>query len=135
MIGKESKYKGVFFDLGGVVFSSPMVGIFGYEEELGLPKMTLAKKIAYHSGGLISKLETGEWDTNQFAVAIQEVCAKDGIVISGKKLVHLMEQVQLRPAFVQTIINLRKNGYFVGAITNNWKTQNSSVSEYFFLSD
>jgi hypothetical protein len=36
-------YRAVLFDIGGVVFDSPFVAIYRYEEQLGLPKHTINK--------------------------------------------------------------------------------------------
>jgi len=89
---------------------------------LGLPKLTLAKKIGYSShSGLMAKLEKGEIMPSQFAREFEEECKLAGINISGKKMMKMMSDVKTRPEYISTINNLRKNGVIVGAITNNWK--------------
>jgi epoxide hydrolase-like predicted phosphatase len=116
--------RAVLFDLGGVVLDSPLAVFAAYERELGLPVHTLNKAIvaAGHAGAW-SRLERGELTMREFFVAFDaEMAAAAGQVrISGEALMtKIADNTQLRPVMVSAIRTIRSAGLKVGALTNNW---------------
>lgn len=70
----------VIFDLGGVVFDSPLEGIRKYERENNLPKFFIGRVIV--SGGSMSaylRLERGEINAAEFYSLFEQECAAAGI--------------------------------------------------------
>jgi epoxide hydrolase-like predicted phosphatase len=116
--------RAVLFDLGGVVLDSPLAVFAAYERELGLPVHTLNKAIvaAGHAGAW-SRLERGELTMREFFVAFDaEMAAVAGQVrISAEALMtKIADNTQLRPVMVSAIRTIRSAGLKVGALTNNW---------------
>jgi epoxide hydrolase-like predicted phosphatase len=116
--------RAVLFDLGGVVLDSPLAVFAAYERELGIPVHTLNKAIvaAGHAGAW-SRLERGEVTMREFFVAFDaEMAAAAGQVrVSGEALMtKIADNTQLRPVMVSAIRTIRSAGLKVGALTNNW---------------
>lgn len=126
--------KAVVFDLGGVVFDSPVVAIAKYAKELGLPSAFFGQVIKQNGvTGSFAKFERGEIGPSQFASEFEEgtsldifipvhclECKASGATICGKKFVSLLFGVKLRPAWVEAIRQLREAGYKTATITNDF---------------
>jgi epoxide hydrolase-like predicted phosphatase len=114
--------RAVLFDLGGVVLDSPLHVFAAYERELGLPVHTLNKAIvsAGHAGAW-ARLERGELSMREFFVAFDAELAAGQVRISAEALMtKIADNTQLRPAMVRAIRTIRSAGLKVGALTNNW---------------
>lgn len=114
--------RAVLFDLGGVVLDSPLAVFTAYEQELGLPVHTLNKAIvgAGHAGAW-ARLERGELTMREFFEAFDAELAAGQIHISAEALMARMaDNTQLRPAMLTAIRTIRSAGLKVGALTNNW---------------
>jgi len=60
-------YDAVLFDLGGVVFESPIANIHAFEDKLGLPRHFFAKVMTKRGFlGSFERLERGEINGNEF---------------------------------------------------------------------
>jgi putative hydrolase of the HAD superfamily len=114
--------RAVLFDLGGVVLDSPLDAFAAYERELGLPVHTLNKAIvgAGHAGAW-ARLERGELTMREFFEAFDAELAAGQVRISAEALMaKIADNTQLRPAMLTAIRTIRSAGLKVGALTNNW---------------
>ncbi|KAF9429151.1 hypothetical protein BGZ76_001745 [Entomortierella beljakovae] len=139
-------FKAVFFDIGGVVVGSPFSGIADYEKEYGLPRNYLNVAIE-RSGrdGAFQKLERAELDLWTFYEKFSEQLSDPRNVaaytqyaklkniefdeksfkppkVDGKELFRQMmgKAAVVNPSMVHAIAELRKAGYIVSALTNNF---------------
>lgn len=109
----------VLFDLGGVVFDSPMDAFAAYEQRAGLP------------AGLIRRLNSTNPDTNAWArfergeldkagfVDVFEAEARDaGYEVDAREVLTGLSG-SVRPAMVAALHRLRAEGYRLAAVTNN----------------
>ncbi len=116
-------YEGVLFDLGGVVLGSPLEAFAAYEAELGLPAHALNRAIvAAGSASAWARLERGELTMAEFFTAFDaELTAAVQVRISAEALMaKVADNTQLRPAMLTAIRTIRSAGLKVGALTNNW---------------
>jgi epoxide hydrolase-like predicted phosphatase len=114
--------RAVLFDLGGVVLDSPLDVFAAYERELGLPVHTLNQAIigAGHAGAW-ARLERGELTMREFFGAFDAELAAGQVRISAEALMaKIADNTQLRPAMLTAIRTIRSAGLKVGALTNNW---------------
>lgn len=145
--------KAVIFDLGGVVFGSPIVGMNLYERSHNLPHNYLnAAVTATGPEGAFQRLERGELPLDEFYgqfgrelgsvesgnKAYREYCRRTGIEcptlptelnIDGKELWELMMSQALEPTdeIVTAINHLRLSKRFkLAALTNNFVVPSSA---------
>src|SRR5260221_12933667 len=72
-------YRGVIFDLGGVVCGSPLHAIAAFEQEHGIPAGFVNHVVVSTSPtGAWSRLERGELDLSTFFTAFEADCAVAG---------------------------------------------------------
>jgi putative hydrolase of the HAD superfamily len=118
----ESPFKAVIFDLGGVVLDSPLHAIARYEAELGIPAGHINRVVvATGPSGAWSRLERGEVGMVAFAPAFERECSDAGHAISATDMMARIAAASApRPAMLQAIRALRRNGLGVAALTNNW---------------
>ncbi|KAH7051436.1 HAD-like domain-containing protein [Linnemannia elongata] len=139
-------YKAVLFDIGGVVVGSPFQGIADFEVQHNLPVnyLNVAITRAGHNGAF-QRLERGEVDLWSFYDAFSdqlsdprnvaayakyaELRSKDfdeksfkAPKVDGRALFHQMmsKAAVVNPCMVEAIAALRKAGYTVAALTNNF---------------
>jgi len=114
--------KAVIFDLGGVVFDSPMDVFARFERRLGLPPNTLNLHIVRRGAeGAWSRLERGELRLDEFCEAFDAELAEAGIYLSTAELMsEVARYSKVRPNMVGAIRRLRELGFKVAALTNNW---------------
>ncbi|MBU2551035.1 MAG: HAD family phosphatase [Proteobacteria bacterium] len=114
--------KAVIFDLGGVVFDSPMDVFARFEALLGLPHNTLNHHIVrMGSAGAWARLEKGSLTLPQFFEAFDAELSEAGIPISARQLMEeIAEHGAIRPVMIEAIRRLRSKGFKVAALTNNW---------------
>ncbi len=115
----------IIFDLGGVVFDSPLAFIRDYEQRHELPENLIARVVGGYGGetGAWQRLERGELRLADFCVALDEEIRALGAVMSTADLMQKMAGLHsVRPAMLAAIRKLRDSGFKVGALTNNWVT-------------
>lgn len=119
-----SKTKAVIFDLGGVVFSSPMQAFSKLEKQEGLEHNFLNKMIVRNGADSAwAKLEKGHLAMGpDFYQAFDQEIEEAGAPGFSSKV--LMEEVSnsmgINQCMVEAISTLRENGFKVAALTNNW---------------
>ena len=113
---------GVVFDLGGVVFESPIHRIAEFERAVGLEPQTVARVIRSNGGsGAWQRLERGELDRAAFMEAFDAEFQAAGIAIDVRSLLGEIESaLVVRPAMLDAIDRLRAFGVKTAALTNNW---------------
>ena len=119
------RFDGVIFDLGGVVLGSPLHAIARYERELGIPPGFI-NRVVVSTGpaGAWSRLERGELRVEEFVPAFEDDCLAAGRrVAAGPMMALIQEESQPRPAMLAAIRELRARGLRVGALTNNWVSE------------
>lgn len=117
--------RAVIFDLGGVVFESPMALIRDFERRHGLPENIIARIAGNYAGenGLWHKLERGEVALAKFCERFDADARSIGAELTSEEMMRdLMENAAVRPIMIDAIRTLRSSGYKVAALTNNWVT-------------
>jgi putative hydrolase of the HAD superfamily len=114
--------KGVVFDLGGVVFESPIHRIAEFERRTGLEPQTVADLIRLQpDGGAWSRFECGHLDRASFIEAFSAEFRGVGIEVDVVELLDEIESaLTVRPAMLAAIDGIRSSGVTVAALTNNW---------------
>lgn len=117
--------RAVVFDLGGVVFDSPLHAIARYEHDLGLAPNTINRAIVgLGEGGAWPRLERGELTLTEFYPLFDAECAACGVSVSGERMMAAIAQASRpRPGMLAAIRRLRGHGLRVGALTNNWRRE------------
>jgi putative hydrolase of the HAD superfamily len=115
-------YEAVVFDLGGVVYASPLDVFRSYERDRGLPDRFLSEVVlADPEHGAWSRLERGELTFDEFCEAFDAECAAHGGTVSARDLMAAVGAgIEARPAMVAAIGSIRRHGVKTAALTNNW---------------
>jgi putative hydrolase of the HAD superfamily len=115
-------YRAVIFDLGGVVFPSPIDVFRDYEREEGLPHRFLSEVVlADPEAGAWARLERGELTMAEFCAEFEAECTAAGRRIDATALMNAVgEGFAPRPEMVTAITAIRAHGLKTGALTNNW---------------
>ncbi len=117
-------FKGVIFDLGGVVFSSPMHAFSKMEIKHGLEHNFLNKMIVRNGeSSTWSKLERGLLEMNEefFLAFDQEIAAAGAQGFSSKALMQEVDNsMGVNQNMLTAIATLKQNHFCVAALTNNW---------------
>ena len=113
---------GVIFDLGGVVFESPIRRIAEFERRAGLAPQTVAHIIRSNGAdGAWQRLERGELNRPAFIDAFDAEFQVAGIAVDVRRLLEEIESAfVVRPAMLDTVDRLRASGVKTAALTNNW---------------
>jgi putative hydrolase of the HAD superfamily len=116
------RFEAVVFDLGGVVYASPLDVFRAYEREHGLPDRFLSEVVLIDpEHGAWSRLERGELSVDDFCEAFDAECAAHGGTVSARELMAAVGAgIEARPAMVSAITSVRHHGLKTGALTNNW---------------
>ena len=126
--------RAVLFDLGGVVLDSPLHTIASFEEDQGLPAGTVAR-IVMGAGpdGAWARHERGEIGYPEFLRCLREEARRWGVDLDVVEMMTRIEsQVGVRPRMLEAVGRLRREGFAVAAITNNWKGLTApSLEEHF----
>jgi len=114
--------RGVLFDLGGVVFESPLAVIDDFERERGLPRGAVGRVVvASGDDGAWARHERGELSRLAFVEAFGAELADAGYDVDVAELMDRIEGTfRPRPEMLAAIDRLRRAGLRVGAVTNNW---------------
>jgi len=115
-------YEAVVFDLGGVVFPSPLDVFRAYERDHGLPHRFLSEVVlADPEHGAWSRLERGEVNFDEFCDAFDAECEAHGGIVSARALMDAVRVgLDARPEMVTAIGAIRRHGLKTAALTNNW---------------
>lgn len=115
--------RAVIFDLGGVVFESPLEFIRDYERRHGLPEHFIARIVGGYAAtdGPWHRLERGEIALSEFCSQFDADIRAAGENASSADLMREMSsQSKLRPAMLEAIRGVRERGLKAAALTNNW---------------
>ncbi len=115
-------YRAVTFDLGGVVFPSPLDVFRAYEREHGLPDRFISRVVvADPEGGAWARLERGELTVESFATEFEAECGAAGGRVDAQALMAAVGQgFAARPEMLAALRAIRAHGLKTGALTNNW---------------
>jgi putative hydrolase of the HAD superfamily len=118
---------GVLFDLGGVVMDSPLHAIARYEREHGLPTNAVNRVVATAGEtGAWARLERGELTVATFCAPFEADCRAQGVTVDSARLMAYVAEASVpRPQMLEAIRRIRARGLRVGALTNNWKREES----------
>lgn len=118
--------KAVIFDLGGVVFDSPIHFLADYEKEHGLPTNFIARVVggyAIRKDGPWQQLERGDVSFGQFCQDFDREVEALGEKMSTKHMMlEMAARSRVRPEMVEAVRRIKKAGLKAAALTNNWKT-------------
>jgi putative hydrolase of the HAD superfamily len=112
----------VIFDLGGVVFPSPIDTMREFEQANGLPHRFLSEVVLGDvDHGAWSRLERGELTIPEFCVAFEAECEAAGHAIDATVFMGAIGGgAGARPAMIRAIRAIRAHGLKTAALTNNW---------------
>jgi putative hydrolase of the HAD superfamily len=115
-------YEAVVFDLGGVVFPSPLDVFRVYEREHGLAHRFISEVVlADPEHGAWGRLERGELTLEEFCDAFDAECAAHGGTVDSRDLMQAVGAgLEPRAAMVTAIGAIRHHGLKTAALTNNW---------------
>jgi putative hydrolase of the HAD superfamily len=115
-------YEAVVFDLGGVIFPSPLHVFRAYEREHGLPDRFISEVVlADPERGAWSRLERGELGFDEFCDAFDAECAARGGAVTSRDLMRAVGSgFEPYASMVTAIGAIRDHGLKTGALTNNW---------------
>lgn len=115
-------YEAVIFDLGGVVFPSPIDAMREFETARDLPHRFLSEVVLSDTeNGAWSRLERGELTIPEFCAAFEAECAAAGHPIDATALmVAISGGSGARPEMTAAIRTIRAHGLKTAALTNNW---------------
>ncbi len=124
------KYRAVIFDLGGVVFGSPLHAIRRYELANGIEE-NFVNRLVVSAGpeGSWQRMERGElvMGLGFFAAFDRDVKAADPAVAehfsAEAMMAAIAEESGPRPQMIKALRRLRADGYTVAALTNNWVSE------------
>ena len=125
MSQRAPTFDAVIFDLGGVIFDSPLELITEFERRNGLPEHLVARLVGGYGGedGAWHRLERGEILLEAFCELFDGDVKKAGHTFQTAQLMREMsERAAVRPAMITAIGKLRERGLKVAALTNNWVT-------------
>ena len=116
-------YRGVVFDLGGVVLTSPLDSMRQFEAEHGVDPGSITALVARNGEqSAWRSLETGKLDVAEFRPAFQQELATAGIGVPVRDLMRLIdEDARPRHEMLTAIDRIRDEGLATFALTNNWR--------------
>jgi epoxide hydrolase-like predicted phosphatase len=119
------RYEAVVFDLGGVVFPSPLDVFRVYERGHGLPHRFISEVVlADPEHGAWGRLERGELTLETFCEAFDAECAAHGETVDSRDLMRAVGAgLEPREAMVAAIDAIRGHGLKTAALTNNWSDE------------
>ena len=124
-----NQFKAVIFDLGGVVFSSPMQAFSILEKKHELEHNFLNKMIVRNGeDSAWSKLERGLLSLDQkfYEIFDQEISDAGAKGFSSKELMdEVANAMGINQCMIDAIKALRDSNFKVAALTNNWVEDNN----------
>ena len=122
--------RAVIFDIGGVVVGSPLHAIAQYERDHGIVPGSI-NRVVVSSGptGGWSRLERGELTLDAFYPIFEQDCAGAGCVMDAREMMRRVGESAAvpRPVMLEAIRRIRAAGIKVGALTNNWITEDEGT--------
>jgi putative hydrolase of the HAD superfamily len=130
-------YRGVIFDLGGVIFPSPLDHFDVYNDERGLPPGFVRALIRTSSEtGAWAAHERGELPMAAFLEALDAEALAAGQTLGAAGLMAaLAGGFGPRAEMLEAIARLRAQGLRTAALTNNWRTDPGTGIEAAFERD
>ncbi|HET6909247.1 MAG TPA: HAD-IA family hydrolase [Mycobacteriales bacterium] len=114
-----TRVRAVLFDLGGVVFDSPLDGFARYEAEIGLPANFIRTLNATNSDhNAWARFERGQLDRDAFVAAFEAEALAAGQRLEGIRVLESLKG-DVRPAMVEAMRRLKDAGFRIAAVTNN----------------
>ena len=114
-----SPFRGVLWDFGGVLSSSPFEAFARYEAERGLPAGLLRKVNATDPDtNAWARFERSELDLAGFDAAFAEESAALGHRVPGNDVLELLTG-DLRPTMLDAVRRCRDQGFVTALLTNN----------------
>ncbi|MDE0132477.1 MAG: HAD family phosphatase [bacterium] len=129
-----TRIKAVLFDLGGVVFESPLHTISSFEADQGLAAGTVGRIVTEAGGdGAWARHERGEISAETFERGLRQEARRFGVDLDVAGMMRRIEaDVEIRPRMLAAVRRLREEGLAVAAVTNNWKGLDApSVADHF----
>lgn len=129
-----TRIKAVLFDLGGVIFESPLHTISSFEAEQGLLAGTVGRIVTEAGGeGAWARHERGEISAETFERGLADEARRFGVNLDVAGMMRRIEaEVAIRPRMLAAVRRLREEGLAVAVVTNNWKGLNApSVTDHF----
>lgn len=119
---EDRRHRAVIFDLGGVVYPSPIEVMRSYEAECGLPRGFLsAATLADPEWSAWSRLERGELTLASFVPEFEAECASAGHAVDVAELMRrITSGLDPRSEMLHAIAAIREAGLLTAALTNNW---------------
>jgi putative hydrolase of the HAD superfamily len=120
-----SRYRAVIFDLGGVVFPSPLDQFDAYNTGAGLPPGFVRGLIrASAESGAWAAHERGELAMDAFLAALEAEARAAGHPIDATALMAAVASgFGPRPEMLDAIRAIRARGLRTAALTNNWRAE------------
>src|SRR5437879_4748653 len=115
-------YRAVIFDLGGVVFPSPLDMFDVYDKLHNLAPGTVRALIrASSEEGAWAALERGQLTMDAFATALEAEADAAGFQLDARRLMELISSsLGPRPEMLRAIDRIKEHGLRTAALTNNW---------------
>jgi putative hydrolase of the HAD superfamily len=111
--------RAVLFDLGGVVFDSPLDGFTRYESEVGLPVDFIRTLNSTNSdANAWARLERGELTRDEFIAAFEAEALAAGQRLEGLRVLEALKG-DVRPVMVEAVRRLKAAAFMTAAVTNN----------------
>jgi putative hydrolase of the HAD superfamily len=114
-----SRVRAVLFDLGGVVFDSPLEGFVKYEADTGLPANFIRTLNATNAdANAWARYERGELDRERFITAFEAEALAAGHRLDGARVLESLKG-DVRPVMVEAVRRLKAAELRLAAVTNN----------------
>jgi len=114
-----TEFRAVLFDLGGVVFDSPLDGFARYEQEIGLPTNFIRTLNSTNSDtNAWARFERGELTREAFIEAFEAEAIAAGHRLDGHRVLDTLKG-DVRPVMLEALRRLRASDLRTAAVTNN----------------
>jgi len=116
--------RAVLFDLGGVIFTSPIDAFARYEAERGLPEGFLRQLNAtYPHENAWARLERAEVSFDEFCVLYEAEAREAGGAIDAREVMSLLVG-DVRPEMLEAVRRCHER-LKTAAVTNNWLAEDT----------
>jgi putative hydrolase of the HAD superfamily len=114
-----TRVRAILFDLGGVVFDSPLDGFAKYEADSGLPSNFIRTLNATNADtNAWARFERGELERDSFVAAFEAEALAAGHRLDGLRVLESLKG-EVRPVMVEALRRLKERGFALAAVTNN----------------
>jgi putative hydrolase of the HAD superfamily len=115
------------FDIGGVIWESPIERIADFERATGLAAGTVTglNRINPHDNAW-ARHERGELDADGFCAAFEDEARDQGFTLDAAALLAIIDG-PVRPVMLKAAAALRVHGFSTAALTNNFAPLERSV--------